>query len=228
MFVILIAGPSASGKTGLATNLYTSLIESDPNIISIKMDDYFKEIPDGEEIEAFRANTDFDRPDMIDFGLLNQHIVDLNSGLTITKPIFDFETNRRLNTEQICPPSVLIIEGIFALHFVNPWLPEEIPSLKVFVETNSYRNLLERRVARDFSERNRSKDAVLKHDRRFCCFAFFSRISGTRSEADIIVDNSDEFGSAIVTEHPIKKGVAEIILALNEKRSVQPPPPGNP
>ncbi len=173
MIIILIAGASASGKTRLAAELLITLnrLGSGPNLL-LKMDDYYYERPEGVDSEAFRRDTNFDTPTMLELSLLQEHLISLDRGETITKPVFDFNTNRRVRTETIDPPDVLIIEGIFALHFAQG-LPEHLNKITAFVETNSYMGLLKRRIERDISERGR-KDAreVLQQERRYVGPAF--------------------------------------------------------
>lgn len=221
MIPIFIAGASASGKTYLSELLLSSLKEKVGHHVLLKMDDYFHEIPDGVDLEWFRENTLFDTPTMLKLDLLKEHLLALNRGERINKPIFDFKTNKCLSTEEISPPDVLIVEGLFALHFAQKYLESELPTLTVFVETNSYLTLLKRRIERDIRDRGRLNDLIVKQqERRFVGPAFFSSIVSSKSGADIIIDNSDE--SALPTEkHPLMKGIEEILRELDTKQAIQ-------
>ena len=221
MIIILIAGASGSGKSRLAKLLLEQLNGSGGNHLLMTMDDYFHEIPDGIDINWFRTNTQFDDPKLLELSLLQEHLVALDSGETITKPVFDFHTNRRLRTEVIVPPDVLIVEGLFALYFAQKHLPKELTSLTVFVETNSYLTLLNRRAQRDIKERGRPNEIVVRQqEHKYVGPAFFGIIVSSKTCADIVVDNSEESG---VAAHgcPLARGVSDIIAELETKMAEQ-------
>ena len=156
MITIFIAGASASGKSLLAKQLFTKLTGIGTSSLLMKMDDYYKEIPEGVDLAQYCSETNFDTPTILDLFLLEKHITALERGENINKPVFDFTTARRVRFETIFPPDILIIEGIFALYFCKKYLTDDPKRLNVFIETDSYFTLLNRRVARDLKERDRS------------------------------------------------------------------------
>ena len=121
--VILIAGPSSSGKTTATTKLavYLHSFGLTPKIIS--MDNFFKDRVDTPK----KANGDYDFEclEAIDLKLFNKTIKDLLEGKTVKMPTFDFYSGeKKFKTEMsLAPTDILLIEGIHAL---NPKLLSDI------------------------------------------------------------------------------------------------------
>lgn len=217
MILIFIAGASGSGKTTLANMLVERLNQSGKTSQVLSMDDYYHEIPEGVDLDHYRNNTNFDRLEMCDQALLIKHLLALNNGQTITKPIFDFPTNKRLTTEMISPPEFLIVEGLFALCIANN-LPasNDFAKLTVFTGTSSYLDLIKTRVTRDVNQRNRQPNDVWRQERKFVGPAFFNTISKSKSRVDIDVLNDSHLDTT--KPHPLENAVEEIISALEEKQ----------
>lgn len=213
MIVIFIAGASASGKTTLAKKLVDKLESEGVSSNSFTMDDYFKEIPEGVDLEYFRNNTNFDQPSMYDFDLFAEHLRQLSNGEKIIKPIFDFPTNKRLTYETIKPKELLIIDGLFALNFAKQLEPN-IQRITVYVNGNSYLDLIKRRVMRDVTERNRTVGDVIKQERRFVGPAFFNVIAKSQSGVDINILNTPQGGKP---QHPLDEAVYEVLEHLNSQ-----------
>lgn len=121
--VVLIAGPSSSGKTTSCSKLavYLHSFGLTPKMIS--MDNFFKERVDTPR----KANGDYDFEclEAIDLKLFNKVIKDLLEGKTVKMPEFDFYSGeKKFKTEMtLAPTDILLIEGIHAL---NPKLLPEI------------------------------------------------------------------------------------------------------
>jgi len=124
--VILISGPSSSGKTTTANRLMLHLRANGLKPQMISLDDYYHG----------RANTPIDengKPnyediDAIDYPLFNCHLLSLIRGETVTVPRFDFTTAERAEkgrTISLSEGSVLLVEGIHAL---NEKLTRGIPA----------------------------------------------------------------------------------------------------
>jgi uridine kinase len=190
MFFVFIGGQSASGKTGVSQHLKIELNALGINTQILKMDDYYFEFPDNEHLnfEQWRLETNFDTPKMLDFDLFKTHILDLNQGKSITKFLFNFSTNRRQGTEQINPSDVLIIEGIFGQYFYNTYLPLDLPALSINVATESYNDIVKRRIIRDFNDRSRKKEDVILQERKFVGPGFF-KYTAPHAHADIYINN---------------------------------------
>ena len=153
--VILIAGPSSSGKTTFARRLGIQLRLNGLKPVTMSVDNYFVERKDNPKDEF--GNYDFECIEAIDTKLFNEHILKLLNGEEIDVPTFDFEvgTKRyngqkmRLNDDQI-----LVIEGI---HCLNDKLTSLIPKdqkYKIYISCLTVLNL-------DFNNRISTTDSRL-------------------------------------------------------------------
>ncbi len=121
--VVLIAGPSSSGKTTACTKLavYLHSFGLTPKMIS--MDDFFKDRADTPKKE--NGEYDFECLEAIDLKLFNKTIKDLLEGKTVKMPTFDFYSGEKKFKKEmtLLPTDILLIEGIHAL---NPKLLVDI------------------------------------------------------------------------------------------------------
>ena len=108
--------------------------------------------------------------------MFSEHLFQLINGQPITKPIFNFPTNRRLSFEIVEPRDFLIIEGVFALKFAKE-LAFDIDKVTVFVNGSSYLDLVKKRTARDIAERGRTALEVTKQEKKFVGPGFFTYIA---------------------------------------------------
>lgn len=122
--VVMIAGPSSSGKTTftkrLAIQLMTNLLE--PQMISL--DDYFVD----REHTPKDADGEYDYESLyaLDLATFNDHLNRLIAGETVELPYYNFETGQREyrgNRIALRPGSILLIEGI---HGLNPELTADV------------------------------------------------------------------------------------------------------
>ena len=221
MIVVFIGGASGSGKSTLAHLLSARMNQSGKTSQVISMDDYFLEAPASidtpEKLAHYRNNTNFDQIDMFDLPMLTRHLQALHLGVTITKPIFDFPTNRRLTSEAVSPSDYLIIDGLFTLLFAKS-LPKELEKLTVFVGTSWYRSLIHHRVTRDVSERARQPADVLRQERKYVGPSFFGPIANSKSGVDIDLLNDPHTDTT--KPHPLESGVNDVITALEEKQKL--------
>ncbi len=123
--IVLIAGPSSSGKTTttkrLATYLVTNLLR--PQMISL--DDYFINRVDTPRDES--GDYDYESLYALDLRLFNEHLNALCTGEEVEIPSYNFETGERRfkgNRLRLDSNSVLLIEGI---HGLNPELTSSVP-----------------------------------------------------------------------------------------------------
>ncbi|MFT4057923.1 MAG: uridine kinase [Legionella sp.] len=189
MVLVFISGASASGKTGIAEHLAKELGEKAQ---ILNMDDYFLEIPDKADPVKYRKNTNFDLPSMLDMDLFKKHLKDLHNGKTIEKPVFHFPTNKRLPEKQkISPSEVIIIEGIFAQYFYDNYMPDNAAAVTSFVTTDSYRDIVGRRVSRDIKTRNREAKDVIFQEKKYVGPGFL-QFTASHSHVDVFLHNSSE------------------------------------
>ena len=172
--MVLIAGPSSSGKTTFAKRLCVNLKVLGFNPVMISMDNYFKERvdtplqPNGEY--------DFETIDALDTKLLNNNITELLKGKKVEIPEFNFLTGMKeykgkfLELED---KDVIVIEGIHAL---NPELFKEVPQdkkYKIYVAPMTTLNIddfskvsttdtrMLRRIVRDYNTRGHNVEKTL-------------------------------------------------------------------
>lgn len=163
--LVLITGPSSSGKTTFCKRLSIQLKACGLKPLSMSTDDYFVDrvktplLPDG--------SYDFDNFDTVDHALMEQDLMKILSGEEVSVPEYNFVTGTRdYNGKKIKlrQGSVLLIEGIHAL---NPELTRDIPDeskYKIFINTLTSSaldnhnwiptsdNRLLRRIVRDYNK----------------------------------------------------------------------------
>ncbi|HEY54540.1 MAG TPA: nucleoside kinase [Caldilineae bacterium] len=166
--VVLIAGPSSSGKTTFARRLAVRLLALGIRPLAVSVDDYFVDRAHTPRDE--NGEYDFESLYTVDLLFLNRQINQLIAGESVQLPHFDFHTGERGKGHlvQAPPHGVLIVEGIHAL---NPaLLPEVDPALcyRVYVSALTQLNLdrynrasttdtrLLRRIVRDVRTRGYS------------------------------------------------------------------------
>ena len=172
--IILIAGPSSSGKTTFAQRLCIQLRVNGLQPLYMGTDDYFVEREETPLDEFGEKN--YEDLDAVDIHLFNQNINDLLAGKTVDMPTFDFMTGhkvfgKRLTSIRSSQP--IVIEGIHAL---NEDLTRELPAEQKFkiyispltqlnidshnrVVTTDHRML--RRMVRDYKYRGHSAQSTI-------------------------------------------------------------------
>lgn len=168
--IILISGPSSSGKTTTCHKLsmYLEAFGFTPKMLSL--DDYFKDNKDAPVKED--GTKDFERLDSLDLGLFDDQVKRLLDGEELTIPTFNFIIGMKefKNKMKLESTDILMIEGIHAL---NPELLKNIPDnkkVKIYIspliELNIDKltriqtsdNRLLRRLVRDFITRGHSAE----------------------------------------------------------------------
>ena len=126
--VILIAGPSSSGKTTFAQRLSIQLRVNGLIPINISIDDYFVEKKDTPLDE--NGKPDYESVEAIDLKLFNEQLNSLVQGKEVHVPFYNFITGKREyrnNKLNLNGGKILIIEGI---HGLNPRLTSEVDENK--------------------------------------------------------------------------------------------------
>ncbi|MDO9512677.1 MAG: nucleoside kinase [Bacteroidales bacterium] len=218
--IILIAGPSSSGKTTFSKRLSIQLMVLGIRPVQISLDNYFvdRELTPKDE----NGEYDFETIKAIDTALFNQNLLELIDGKTIKVPKFDFTSGKRAYNHQTMTleaDQILVIEGI---HGLNPELTNMIPEnckYKVFVSAltqisidahnpiPSTDNRLIRRIVRDYRFRNYSALDTLKR--------WDSVRGGEEKYIFPFQENADiMFNSALLYELAVLKTYAEPILRV--------------
>lgn len=217
--VVLIAGPSSSGKTTFTQRLGIQLRVHGIRPVPISLDDYFLERE--QSPKAANGDYDFESIQALDLPLFNEHLVRLLQGKTVEPPCYNFKTGRREypgKKLQVGPDHVLLVEGI---HGLNPQLTAAVPRQhKMLIYISALTQLaidrhnripttdtrLIRRIVRD--NQFRSHDALqtlrmwpsVRSGEQINIFPF-------QEEADVM------FNSALIYEVSVLRRYAEPLLA---------------
>jgi len=123
--IVLVAGPSSSGKTTFTQRLSIQLRVNGINPVAISMDDYFREREETPKNE--KGEYDFEHINAIDRPLFNEHLIKLIQGEEIELPAYNFKTGMREYSGKklkLGPNDLIITEGI---HGLNDQLTSAIP-----------------------------------------------------------------------------------------------------
>ncbi len=129
--IILMAGPSSSGKTTSAHKLALYLKYNGLDSIIISADNYYKEKENYEKNED--GEIDFESPNNVDAKLLDEQILDMLNGKEVSLPKFNFFTGSKEYKGKVAKlkeDTIIILEGI---HCLNGYFASQIP------EENKYR-----------------------------------------------------------------------------------------
>lgn len=128
--VVLVAGPSASGKTTFSMRLGVQLAVNGMRPYQISLDDYFvnRENTPKDEFGEY----DFEALEAIDIEFFNKQLIELMDGKEVQLPKFDFHRGKRIkngNKLKLLPGDILIVEGI---HGMNPNLLTKVDTKNTF------------------------------------------------------------------------------------------------
>ena len=174
--LVLLSGPTASGKTTSALMIAEALREKGINAHTVSLDDYFNDVEPGVTPMSEDGGYDFESPLCLDLPLLDEHFDALSRGEGIDVPSFDFPTQKRKRgvTHHIDAGKdrIVIFEGIHALgELVGGRHPE---ATRVFVNAASdivkegepcfygRRIRLARRLMRDYRVRGATPEYTLE------------------------------------------------------------------
>ena len=179
--MIGIAGCSGSGKTTLALELVREFRGT-----HFPLDHYYRDL----RHLAFdqRCKEDFDHPNTLESQLIAAHVAELAAGRGIDRPVYDFATHTRIHhqTEHILPGPMVLVDGIFALHYdaLRP-----LYNLRVYVDAPDDL-CYQRRLARDVRERGRTPQSVAAQYASTVRPMAEMFVRPSAKYADIIVDGS--------------------------------------
>jgi len=216
--MVLIAGPSSSGKTTFSRRLGIQLAVVGLHSIQISVDDFFKD----RQFTPLDENGDYDFEslDAIDVPFFNEFLLKLMRGEEVFLPRFDFHMGRRVITEKkirMQKDNILIIEGI---HGLNPALTPQIDPGKTFrifvsaltqisIDEHTYipttDNRLLRRIVRDSKYRGYDAQTTIQR--------WPSVRRGEEKHIFTFQENADVmFNSALIYELAVLKKYADPLL----------------
>lgn len=216
--MVLISGPSSSGKTTTCKRLSVQLGVLGYHPVQISVDDFFVERE--ETPKDKNGKYDFEALEAVDLPLFNKTLSDLIAGKRVELPTFDFANGTKLWTGksiQLDEKSIMVIEGI---HCLNPKLTEQVPDevkYKIFVSAltcisidrqnpiPTTDNRLIRRIVRDYNYRGYSAVETLRRWR--------SVRNGEEKNIFPFQENADEMiNTSLIFELGVLKPYATPIL----------------
>ena len=215
--LILIAGPSSSGKTTTSKRIAFHLRTLGINPVVVELDNYFVD-RDKTPLDE-KGEYDYESINAIDVAFINEQLTDLFAGKEVEMPTYNFHTGYREfrgNTLKMNKNDVIIMEGI---HGLNPLLTASIPDAQKFriyasiltsltienekVTANDTRLL--RRMVRDNQFRGESPAATI--------LRWKSVQAGEQKYIFPFKEYADaQFNSALVYELPLLKSYADNLL----------------
>jgi uridine kinase len=217
--LVLITGPSSSGKTTFCKRLSIQLLACGLRPMSFSTDDYFVNRVDTPKLP--NGDYDFDNIETVDYALLEDHLSRLMKGERVEVPEYNFTTGKREwngKKLKLAGDTVLIIEGIHAL---NPKLTQNIEdSLKYRIYISALTsislddhnwipvrdNRLLRRIIRDYNKGAYTARETIAQWKNVC-EAEDKWIFPYQETADAM------FNSALNIEFAVLRTHAEIILS---------------
>lgn len=216
--IILIAGPSSSGKTTFAQRLSIQLMVNGLKPIALSTDDYFHEREKTPKDEFGQYN--FEDIEAVDVELFNEHLNNLLAGKEVDIPVFNFITGRKefgKRRLKIGEKQPIIIEGIHGLNRLLTPKVRDSEKFKIYISALTQLNLddhnripttdtrILRRIVRDSQFRGHSAKKTLelwKNVRK----GEEKNIFPFQEEADVM------FNSSLVYELAVLKKYAEPLL----------------
>ena len=225
--LVLITGPSSSGKTTFCKRLSVQLLACGLRPVSFSTDDYFVNRVDTPKLP--NGDYDFDNIETVEYALLEEHLLRLMQGEKVEIPEYNFVTGKReYNGKKLKLGSdtVLIIEGIHAL---NPLLTKKIPDAtkyKIFISAltsislddhnwiPTRDNRLLRRIIRDYNKGAYTAQQTIAQWKNVLA-SEDQWITPFQESADVM------FNSALNIEFAVLRIHAEIILTSVPKNCLE-------
>lgn len=174
--LVIIAGPSSSGKTTTTAKLIERLTRGGLGIKAINVDNYFFDLE--QHPKDLFGDYDYEAPQSLDLPLINEHLSALLSGKTVSTPHYDFTTGKRslaVEPLELAPKQILLLDS---LHGLFSDMTQSIPSeqkFRLYIETLGQLRALDgtfmrwadqrlmRRMKRDSLQRNSRPETTLTH-----------------------------------------------------------------
>lgn len=209
--MVLISGPSCAGKTTSAELIKEILEKRGRHVITIGMDDFFKNREDCPMLEE--GVRDLDSPSAVNLEQMKECFTSLYQGKKTQFPVFDFISGKNIpnsKTLQLKYNTIVIFEG---LHVLNPLILDSIGNsvaYKIYVNAISHFKLgrermnsidirLLRRMVRDINRRKHSVETTLLNWDTVC-----------KAETKYITKYKHSVNAVINTTHEYELGIFKI------------------
>lgn len=222
--VVLIAGPSSSGKTTFTKRLAVQLMVNGYRPIMVSTDDYF--LPHSKTPRDKFGRLDFESIRAVDIPLLNKHLLSIIRGERVMLPKFNFATGQRIKGRDVQLPKngIVMVEGIHCLNEeLTPLLPKSI-KFKIYISALTQLNIddqnristtdsrMMRRIVRDTHYRGYTIQGVLIQWGRV-------RIGEEQNIYPFQEEADEMFNSALIYESAVLKKYCVPILTRIRKGS---------
>jgi len=132
--LVIIAGPSSSGKTTTTNKIALRLAEKGLTFVELNLDNYYFNLELHPKDEF--GDYDFETPHALEIELINRHLKDLLDGKEIQMPFYDFKTGKRSSKTtptRLAKNDILLIDSLYGLY---PPLTDGLPNAfyKVYIE----------------------------------------------------------------------------------------------
>jgi uridine kinase len=224
--IVLIAGPSSSGKTTFAQRLSIQLRVNGKKTFALSLDDYFVDREHTPKDE--NGEFDFETIDALDLELFNEQLLRLMACEEVQIPTFNFKSGKREYTKEhvkLTNDHIIIIEGI---HGLNDKLTKNIPQknkFRIYISALTQLNIdnhnristsdlrLVRRIVRDNTHRGNNVYKTME--------LWDNVVKGTEKYIFPHQENADAiFNSALVYELSVLKKYAEPLVKEIKKESI--------
>ncbi|MBU0704357.1 MAG: response regulator SirA [Chloroflexi bacterium] len=133
--IVIVAGPSSSGKTTTTTKLGHLLKKMGFSLIPLTVDNYFFDLELHPRDEF--GDYDFETPQALDLELINDHLTRLIAGEEVLTPFYDFKTGKRQDDHtpmQIGPRDIILIDSLHGLYADMTRSVEDELKFKLYIE----------------------------------------------------------------------------------------------
>ncbi len=201
-FVVGVAGGSGSGKT-FFLNCFLNHFEK-KDVCLVSQDDYY--IPVAHNMTAEENKLyNFDLPGTIDQQHFYNDIKSLLSGQTVFKNEYTFNNPGAVpKVLEIRPAPILIIEGLFILHFAEI---ASLMDLKIFIDTEE-EVALKRRLKRDLTERGYSEEDILYKWHKHVMPSYNEFLLPYKNDCGKVISNNTQLAEDIIL---ITKEISEAL-----------------
>jgi len=134
--IVIVAGPSSSGKTTTTIKLSERLKTMGISLVALNVDNYFFDLELHPKDEF--GDYDFETPQALDLELINEHLVRLLAGEEVRIPFYDFKTGKRtldVTPMRVGPKDIILIDSLHGLYEDMTRGIAEEQKFKLYIET---------------------------------------------------------------------------------------------